>query len=57
MTEPGDELPTDTRRRHERNALIFILVFLFPLLSVAIVGGYGFMVWMSHLIMGPPGPP
>jgi nitrate reductase NapE len=28
-----------------------------PLLSVMIVGGYGFAVWMLQLISGPPGPP
>ena len=32
-------------------------VFIWPVLSVAVVGGYGFVVWMSQLILGPPGPP
>ncbi|MGA7480862.1 MAG: nitrate reductase, partial [Bradyrhizobium sp.] len=25
--------------------------------TVGVVGGYGFAVWMSQLILGPPGPP
>lgn len=50
--------PPDThRRRDERRLFIFLVVFLFPILAVAIVGGYGFVVWMSHILTGPPGPP
>lgn len=44
------------RRRDERRMFIFLVVFLFPILSVAIVSGYGFVVWMSHILTGPPGP-
>jgi nitrate reductase NapE len=25
-----------------------------PVLSVAVVGGYGFMVWMIQMVSGPP---
>ena len=39
----------------ERRAFILLVVFLAPILSVAIVGGYGFLVWMSQIILGPPG--
>lgn len=42
-------------RRGERRVFIFIAVFLFPLLSVILVGGYGFTIWMLQLIFGPPG--
>lgn len=49
---------TDTQqandKKDERNAFIFLTVFLAPILSVIIVGGYGFMVWISQLIFGPP---
>ncbi|MEP5764202.1 MAG: periplasmic nitrate reductase, NapE protein [Halieaceae bacterium] len=48
MQEP----PTETQ---ERRAFALLVVFLAPVLSVMIVGGYGFLVWMSQLIMGPPG--
>ena len=42
-------------RTQERRAFILLVVFLAPVLAVAIVGGYGFLVWMSQLILGPPG--
>lgn len=45
---------TDQKTKEWR-VFIFIIVFLFPLLSVALVGGYGFTIWMYQLFMGPPG--
>lgn len=47
----------EQRKMHELRLFIFLIVFLFPILSVAVVGGYGFIVWMSQILMGPPGPP
>ncbi|MFK0087472.1 periplasmic nitrate reductase, NapE protein [Pseudomonas sp. NPDC090755] len=44
-------------RRKEVRLFIFLVACLFPLLSVAIVGGYGFIVWFLQMIYGPPGPP
>ena len=41
-------------KAQERRVFIILAVFLAPVLSVAIVGGYGFLVWMSHLLLGPP---
>ncbi len=35
---------------------VFLIVFLFPILSVALVSGYGFIVWIVQMIFGPPGP-
>lgn len=55
-----DEQPVSSQgqeKRHELRLFIFLIVFLFPILSVVIVGGYGFAVWMSQILMGPPGPP
>jgi nitrate reductase NapE len=43
-------------RAEERNVFLFLAVFLAPILAVAIVGGYGFIVWMTQMIFGPPGP-
>lgn len=34
---------------------LFTTAVLSPLLAVAIVGGYGFIVWASQMLMGPPG--
>lgn len=41
-------------KRGERRVFIFIAVFLFPILSVILVGGYGFLIWALQLIFGPP---
>ena len=44
--------PSETQ---ERRAFLLLVVFLAPLLSFMIVGGYGFIVWMSQLVLGAPG--
>jgi len=43
--------------RKETRLFFFLIVILFPLLSVAIVGGYGFFVWFLQMLLGPPGSP
>lgn len=43
------------QKRLERRAFLFLTIVLAPLLSVVIVGGYGFLVWMYQLLAGPPG--
>ena len=45
----------ESTRSEERRAFMFLVVFLAPVLAVMIVGGYGFAVWMSQLVLGPPG--
>ncbi|MFO7993154.1 MAG: periplasmic nitrate reductase, NapE protein [Marinobacter sp.] len=47
----------EQRQKFELRLFVFLIVFLFPTLSVAVVGGYGFIVWISQILMGPPGPP
>jgi nitrate reductase NapE len=44
-------------RGEELRVFLFLTVVLAPVLAVAIVGGYGFLVWMYQLVTGPPGPP
>ena len=44
-----------SRRRSEVLTFLFLTVFLAPILAVAIVGGYGFAVWMYQILAGPPG--
>lgn len=34
---------------------LFTTVILSPLLAIAIVGSYGFVVWMAQVLIGPPG--
>ena len=43
--------------RRAELALFVVLAFvLVPVASIAVVGGYGFMVWMYQMWAGPPGP-
>ena len=42
------------QRKYEKRTFIFLTVFLAPILAVAIVGGYGFMIWISQMLFGPP---
>ena len=44
-----------SRRRSEILTFLFLTVFLAPILAVAIVGGYGFAIWMYQIFTGPPG--
>lgn len=43
-------------RRSELLVFAVITAFIWPVVA-GVVGGYGFLVWMSQLILGPPGPP
>ncbi|WP_439899426.1 periplasmic nitrate reductase, NapE protein [Photobacterium kishitanii] len=50
------EITEQERGRYEWWAFLFITIFLFPLLSAALVGGYGFTVWaLQVFVFGPPG--
>ncbi|MCL5041833.1 MAG: periplasmic nitrate reductase, NapE protein [Gammaproteobacteria bacterium] len=56
MTD-NNELDSTHSKGDEARVFAFIVVLLFPLLAIALVGGYGFIIWMLHTFMGPPGPP
>jgi nitrate reductase NapE len=44
------------QKKYERNTFIFLTVFLAPILSVFIVAGFGFAIWISQMFLfGPPG--
>ncbi|WP_323815217.1 periplasmic nitrate reductase, NapE protein [Cellvibrio sp. NN19] len=45
-----------SEKKKEWRLFIFIIVFLFPILTVALVATMGFSIWFYQLIMGPPGP-
>ena len=45
---------SEVTKGQERRVFILLAVFLAPILSVMLVGGYGFLVWMSHILLGPP---
>ncbi|PSU34393.1 periplasmic nitrate reductase, NapE protein [Photobacterium lutimaris] len=40
------------RQRSELKAFLFITIVLFPILAVAVVGGYGFFVWFLQVLAG-----
>ena len=38
--------------------IVFLVTFvILPATAVAVVGGYGFAVWISQIFFGPPGHP
>lgn len=49
MTEDGK-----VQQKKELHAFLFLTVVLAPLLAVAIVGGYGLLVWLYQMFAGPP---
>ena len=44
--EPAVDLSDDVAKRRERVAFLLLTAVVFPLLTVMIVAGYGFMVWI-----------
>ena len=61
MTDHSNEIePVRNSARTPRDELIVFLIIvalLWPVMTVGVVGGYGFAVWMYQLVAGPPGPP
>jgi len=52
-----DQTIVDTPAATTRSeVLVFLLlaVLVWPLLTVGVVGGYGFAVWMRQQVFGPP---
>ncbi|GAL10064.1 periplasmic nitrate reductase component NapE [Vibrio astriarenae] len=51
-----NKIDSAEERSLEWKSFLVIAVLLFPVLSVALVGGYGFIVWMLQVfVFGPPG--
>ncbi|MFV3077914.1 periplasmic nitrate reductase, NapE protein [Niveispirillum fermenti] len=48
-------LPKSESRRMEFLTFLFLAFVLVPVLSIGVVGAYGFAVWMYQLVAGPPG--
>ena len=42
------------RRTEEWRTWLFLTVVLAPVVAVAVVGGYGLLVWIYQLLAGPP---
>ena len=47
--EANTKAPT---KAQEMRAFLFLTVITAPLLAVAVVGGYGFCIWMIQLLTG-----
>ena len=45
---------TSSDKAVELRSFLFLTIVMMPVLSVMIVGGYGFLVWMYQLLAGPP---
>ncbi|WP_164659155.1 periplasmic nitrate reductase, NapE protein [Tropicibacter sp. Alg240-R139] len=46
--------PALPRKSDERTAFLILAVVCAPALAVAIVGGWGFFVWILQMFYGPP---
>ena len=44
-----------TRKYQELMMFLFLTVFLAPAVAIGLVGGYGLLVWIYQLVVGPPG--
>lgn len=49
-----DKRASDKSRRLELSGFVFLTVILAPVVAVAIVAGYGLLIWTYQLIQGPP---
>jgi len=45
------------QRGREIRSFLILTVLLAPVVSVGVVGGLGFAIWIYQMIYGPPGPP
>ncbi len=54
MPDTTDPRSAPSTRAEELRSFLFFTIVMAPVLSVAIVGGYGFVVWMLQLVNGPP---
>lgn len=44
-------------RSQELLAFLVLAILIWPIIAIAVVGGWGFVVWIFQMIAGPPGPP
>ena len=38
--------------KNELRTFLFLTIFLAPIITVSLVGGYGFFIWFSQMIFG-----
>lgn len=51
--EATDQSPST--RQEEGRSFLFLAAVMVPVLSVLVVAGYGFAVWIYQMFAGPPG--
>jgi len=51
-----DQVDQPPSKAQELRAFVLLAVVMAPVLAGAVVAGWGFIVWMFQLIVGPPGP-
>ncbi|MCK0162776.1 periplasmic nitrate reductase, NapE protein [Marinobacter sp. S6332] len=44
-------------KAREWQVLLMVTFVILPATAVAVVGGYGFAVWIGQMFLGPPGHP
>lgn len=51
--------PTRSATTKKQEFLMFLIlaVLIWPVITMAFIGAYGFIVWFTQMIFGPPGPP
>lgn len=53
----GGQVGQGSRKREEILVFVVLAIVIWPILTVGVVGAYGFVVWMTQIVFGPPGPP
>lgn len=48
---PAEAIPPATKAQ-ELRAFLFLTIVTAPIIAIAVVGGYGFFVWMFQLVTG-----
>ncbi|KWV60521.1 nitrate reductase [Bradyrhizobium macuxiense] len=57
MPVGSQDIERSRRQRMEILAFLFLTAVVMPALAVGVVGSYGLVVWIYHMVAGPPGPP
>ena len=50
-------MPVVPSRKRELSVFVVLAILIWPLIAVAVVGGWGLIVWIYQILAGPPGPP
>ena len=53
MATPGEQ-PFQYTKAQELRSFLFLTVVMAPAVTGMIIAGYGFIVWMYQLFVGPP---